>query len=976
MYLSTKNCVFLILIIFSLQYYTLLEVEAHSCGGCDKSKCNKTISCPGSVVKDNCGCCDACAKQVGEECQDSYHYNLKGKCDEGLFCYYSSGALDHNEWAAGVCRETNPDCKDVVCETDITEDCPYASSRYYHYMERGACCPRSSRCVCDEVCPKNIECPENLRPFLIKKGTGRLESCCDQYECKNKDFKCSSKLCVLWECPEDSIHDFEPDQGEACCPIPTDRMCACDPDNSTLCPDEDIICPLGTQHYLTHRRIAAKPGYCCNKKECLESKPEYLGCLVNDSIVAHGGVYYNLDSCSVHECEDGLLKTYQYHCQSKKCIDDFDMICCKRCKPTEFDSIKIPKSAVRCKHPKNALQKVDVGFSYTKKYNLNCEFCICTQEGKYNCSYNYCNTDHCTGDVGWQYESCNKKCANNDDYYVNDCGFCACKSERTPNGLEIIENTCPALKKCNLKCPRGFEYDQMGCRKCKCIRLRGKKCKDRTCDKQCAFGFKKVKSCQKCKCLECPGIRYCPKNCKFGNKRNDFDCLTCECETDRNEVPLYDNQVQAGSCVDKKGNKRQGGEKWTEGCRNCLCGGNKVYCEALKCPVPECDNPVSSNEKCCPYCPEAGAISLISEPISCLTNEGGVKQEGSTWSIDNGCTSCLCFRGKLMCTYRECPPLPCKITEIKKGDCCRTCSDLTPAINSKDLLRLGKSSRPRSNMYCHDNAKRRKEVNELWKEDNCMSCVCVYGYRRCFTEKCAVDLSCDEPVVLEGECCPRCLSEMQKNTCKISNKVPTTTRRKKSDDSGVVTLKIPNQVDLDCQNCTCVAGKPFCGKQICPDLTEVCKAEDGGRIVEDEESCCPICEFVPVTSSTNNTVVSIEDTQQTTTKTLNVVTHRAVFLSKEVKPAPLDTFDSNKLDFVKVKMQKEQDDEETTKSGPRLTIVVIILSLVVVAGILTTVFSIWLKRNHLKPKQKKEAPNPYPNIRAHMVGTSEPVSCL
>ena len=72
---------------------------------------------------------------------------------------------------------------------------------------------------------------------------------------------------------------------------------------------------------------------------------------------------------------------------------------------------------------------------------------------------------------------------------------------------------------------------------------------------------------------------------------------------DRNEVPLYDNQVQAGSCVDKKGNKRQGGEKWTEGCRNCLCGGNKVYCEALKCPVPECDNPVSSNEKCCPYCP-------------------------------------------------------------------------------------------------------------------------------------------------------------------------------------------------------------------------------------------------------------------------------------------------------------------------------------------------------------------------------------
>ena len=42
---------------------------------------------------------------------------------------------------------------------------------------------------------------------------------------------------------------------------------------------------------------------------------------------------------------------------------------------------------------------------------------------------------------------------------------------------------------------------------------------------------RKVKSCQKCKCLECPGIRNCPKNCKFGKKRNDFDCLTCECES-------------------------------------------------------------------------------------------------------------------------------------------------------------------------------------------------------------------------------------------------------------------------------------------------------------------------------------------------------------------------------------------------------------------------------------------------------------
>lgn len=40
------------------------------------------FSIPGSIVKDVCNCCDACAKQVGEKCGGLW----KHRCDQGLIC--------------------------------------------------------------------------------------------------------------------------------------------------------------------------------------------------------------------------------------------------------------------------------------------------------------------------------------------------------------------------------------------------------------------------------------------------------------------------------------------------------------------------------------------------------------------------------------------------------------------------------------------------------------------------------------------------------------------------------------------------------------------------------------------------------------------------------------------------------------------------------------------------------------------------
>ena len=53
---------------------------AKTCSPCPATK----MACEGGRVSDFCGCCDVCAKVVGEECGGPY--DMMGRCDEGLRC--------------------------------------------------------------------------------------------------------------------------------------------------------------------------------------------------------------------------------------------------------------------------------------------------------------------------------------------------------------------------------------------------------------------------------------------------------------------------------------------------------------------------------------------------------------------------------------------------------------------------------------------------------------------------------------------------------------------------------------------------------------------------------------------------------------------------------------------------------------------------------------------------------------------------
>ena len=62
-----------------------------SCPKCKPKYCKRYVepklNCTGNLIKDVCFCCYTCAKQINEKCGG--RWNLYGRCDIGLECYYS-----------------------------------------------------------------------------------------------------------------------------------------------------------------------------------------------------------------------------------------------------------------------------------------------------------------------------------------------------------------------------------------------------------------------------------------------------------------------------------------------------------------------------------------------------------------------------------------------------------------------------------------------------------------------------------------------------------------------------------------------------------------------------------------------------------------------------------------------------------------------------------------------------------------------
>lgn len=82
----------------------VLHSNALSCLPCEEVTC-PDLSCAGSEVLGVCGCCNVCAKQLGEGCGGLW--NMSGTCEPGLECVVEADEDTPSyiaEQMAGTCQ--------------------------------------------------------------------------------------------------------------------------------------------------------------------------------------------------------------------------------------------------------------------------------------------------------------------------------------------------------------------------------------------------------------------------------------------------------------------------------------------------------------------------------------------------------------------------------------------------------------------------------------------------------------------------------------------------------------------------------------------------------------------------------------------------------------------------------------------------------------------------------------------------------
>lgn len=105
------------------------------------------------------------------------------------------------------------------------------------------------------------------------------------------------------------------------------------------------------------------------------------------------------------------------------------------------------------------------------------------------------------------------------------------------------------------------------------------------------------------------------------------------------------------------------------------------------------------------------------------------------------------------CSISLCPPLSCSQPIYDATLCCPICprSSLELTVETNDET---------DDDFCLLDNGLIKRTGEVWKEDDCRSCLCPKnnaGRIECFSEECPQTLPCANPVLKKGQCCPFCL---------------------------------------------------------------------------------------------------------------------------------------------------------------------------------------------------------------------------
>ncbi|XP_037071866.1 cysteine-rich motor neuron 1 protein-like isoform X2 [Pollicipes pollicipes] len=710
---------------------------ALSCTPCEKTTCVE-VSCPGRTVRDVCGCCDVCARGLGERCGG--YFDSFGLCDDGLVCQTSPRhGQPVDTGAEGVCTKNATACKYSLCQLMLgtqcvcteLEDCrsPDVSGDPTSFTSREECEKAASR---NQAAPASEPTPAEVP-------------------------NCPGVVCEpgVSTCPADSVLKTAPAENPDCCP-PV-GTCLCDLESCAVAPS----CPEG-QEATQVTKGQLRPGLCCSQWECKPTAPQTNLSCSHDGREYGPGERWQPARCKSCQCKDGLAFCHPFECPAPADCDKVTQDvrqCCPQC----IDGC-VSQSGVRHNSSEQWLEDDCTTCSCVGRM-ARCHVEMC----HISCSHHRSVPGRCCPVC----DECDVMCQHG--YRTSRDGepLCECL---TADEVGTAPAGCRSMAACRKACPHGFKVDDNGCERCKCKKCR--KLKD--CTKKCPHGFMtNDRACAICKCRSEPEDGR--SVALAGHEAADMDCVTldgvtheegeqwhdgcrqCYCHGGEEmcaviscPVPRCDQpeiadgqccptcpggtehpaQLNGTVCQSVNGQTYVEGQTWQlDPCTRCLCHAGRVLCSAPPCPPAPCAEPTRHLEECCATCAStAGHQTARGE---CTDASGVVRAEGDAWR-QGTCTSCVCRQGKVSCFHEKCPLLDCVRPVLKKSHCCPVC--LEPA-QSFDCV--------------YEN--RTMASGQTWEVGKCTSCVCQRGQTVCTHKTCTV--VCDSPVMEPGQCCPTCKEE-------------------------------------------------------------------------------------------------------------------------------------------------------------------------------------------------------------------------
>uniref|UniRef100_A0AAR2LEW7 Neural EGFL like 1 n=1 Tax=Pygocentrus nattereri TaxID=42514 RepID=A0AAR2LEW7_PYGNA len=235
---------------------------------------------------------------------------------------------------------------------------------------------------------------------------------------------------------------------------------------------------------------------------------------------------------------------------------------------------------------------------------------------------------------------------------------------------------------------------------------------------------------------------FCEEGCRSGGTCVSPNTCVCPsgftghlCETDIDECAEGLIQCHNGSrCVNLPG--------WYHcQCRSGFHDNGSYLLDGSSCvDVDECATQTHTcwNDSVCVNLPGAFDCVCIAGPEctgDCVQDDG-LKHNGQEWSLSqDSCSVCTCKDGRVFCRRRECD-----------------CDD--PAV---DLFCCPECDTRQSSQCLHQSGHTLYRSGDSWVY-NCQQCRCLEGEVDCWPLSCPV-LPCEYTAVLDGECCPRCVSD-------------------------------------------------------------------------------------------------------------------------------------------------------------------------------------------------------------------------